>query len=536
MIAAVLLSAALCGGVAQATPAAAPAPPRILVVPFETPGRDGRTYWLGEAAALIMTDDLNARGLGAITRTGREWAYEQLHLPPHTVLSRATVIKIGEIVGASQVIVGGVTVDGEQLIVRAQSIRIDVGRAGGEVVERGALADLFAVVRAVARGVVPGAGDVSAVPMPSPRTFEQYVKGLLAEQPATQASFLETALTLDPAYDPARLALWEVRTGQGDHAAALTAARAVSAASPSAHRAQFLAGVSLVFLKRLDEAFTAFKDLQQVAPGAAVLNNIGVVQLRRGGPPADGRATYFLTKAAESAPDDPDVLFNLGYAYALDRDPQAAIYWLREALRRDPADGDAHFVIAAALDASGNAVEAGRERELAGQLSQHYADAAGRRDPLPRGLGRVAQDPETAARRGSVVQNLANTAQRNQQDLARFHLERARRLFDEEQDRDAMAELQRTVFLSPYEAEAHLLVGRIHLRGGRPREAVDALKISIWSRDSAEARVVLASAYLRLDDVAAARTQAQKALELDAGSLEAKALLARIGGNQRTRP
>jgi len=57
---------------------AAPRPPakadQILVVPFETPGRDGRTYWLGEAVSVLMADDMNARGLGAIPRQVREHA------------------------------------------------------------------------------------------------------------------------------------------------------------------------------------------------------------------------------------------------------------------------------------------------------------------------------------------------------------------------------------------------------------------------------------------------------------------------------
>ena len=87
-----------------------------------------------------MADDVNARGLGAITRPSRERAYDQLHLPANAVLSRATVIKVGEIVGAAQVIVGEVSVDGEALTVRARPIRIDVGRAESEVVERGTLA------------------------------------------------------------------------------------------------------------------------------------------------------------------------------------------------------------------------------------------------------------------------------------------------------------------------------------------------------------------------------------------------------------
>ena len=56
-----------------------------------------------------------------------------------------------------------------------------------------------------------------------------------------------------------------------------------------------------------------------------------------------GTAAYYLTKATD-ADADPDYMFNLGYAYASDRNYQGALYRLREALRRDPADVDAHYV------------------------------------------------------------------------------------------------------------------------------------------------------------------------------------------------
>ncbi len=528
MIAALVCAALALGPAPVRTQPAVPAlpAPRILVVPFETSARDGRTYWLGEAVALLVADDINARGLGAITRPVRERAYEQLHLPPTAVLSRATVIKVGEIVGAAQVIVGEVDVDGDALTVRARHIRIDVGRADSEIVERGSLADFFAVVRKVGRRAVPGGPEVAAAATPSLQAFEKYVKGLLAEQPASRAAFLEGAMKLDPAYERARLALWEVKTSQGDYAAALTAVRGIPATSPNARRARFLSGVSLISLKQYDEAFTLYKELQAAAPAATILNNIGVVQLRRNASVDDGKPVYFFTKSAELAPDAADVLFNLGYAYALDRDPQGAIYWLREALRRDPTDADAHFVLASALEASGNTVEAGRERELAAQLSSSYADATARRE-LPRSLARIEQDLESW-RASGVDQAIVSTAQRDQRDLAQFHLDRGRRLFDAEQDREAVGELRRAIFLSPYEAEAHLLLGRIHLRAGRPREAVAALKISIWSRDTAAARTALADAYLRLKDLPAAKVHAQKAVFLDPLSSEARTLLEKI--------
>jgi len=118
-----------------------------------------------------------------------------------------------------------------------------------------------------------------------------------------------------------------------------------------------------------------------------------------------------------------------------------------------------------------------------------------------------------------------DTAQREHRDLAAFHLDRGRRLFEREQDREAMAELRRAVYLLPYEARAHLLIGRIHLRAGRPQEAIAALKISIWSEETAPARAALGEAYMKTGDIAAARVELERALKLDPESADARRLL-----------
>ena len=155
-----------------------------------------------------------------------------------------------------------------------------------------------------------------------------------------------------------RLALWRVYTEQGDHDRALAAIRPIPARSPWAGRARFLSGLSQIELKRYDEAFATFKGLGETTPAgaAAVLNNLGVVQVRRGSTPQTGEAVYYFTRAAEADPAGADYFFNLGYGYWLVKDTQAAIYWLREAVRRDPTDGEAHFVLAAALATAGSAV------------------------------------------------------------------------------------------------------------------------------------------------------------------------------------
>lgn len=516
---------------------------RILVVPFDAASVEPRLRWLGEAQAILLTDELNARGVRAITRAERIRAFEQLHLPPYASLSRATVIKVGEIVGATEVIVGSFSVTGDDLSVDVHALRIDVGRLEPEVKERAPLASIFTLFERVAGRLAPDSRAASGREARPPLdAFENYIKGLVADSPAAQATFLETALRQYPRYDRAQLALWEVRTDQDDDAAALAAVRMVPESSRLYRRAKFLEGVSLLELKRFDEAFDTFKALAEDAPvpqpsteakpGAAAYNNLGLVQLRRGVTAAQsGTALYYLTKAADADPGDPDYLFNLGYAYALERNNTGAIYWLREALRRDPADADAHYVLATALQASGSTVEAARERLLAGQLSSRYEElerqGTSDKTQVPRGLERVRTDMDVS-RSQRLEQTIVNSAQREQRELAAFHLDRGRRLFDREEDREAMQELRRAVYLSPYEAQAHLLMGRIYLRGGRPEEAVDALKISIWSEDTAPAHIALAEAYLKMGKPTEARAELERALVLDPASEAARRLLATI--------
>ena len=89
-------------------------------------------------------------------------------------------------------------------------------------------------------------------------------------------------------------------------------------------------------------------------------------------------------------------------------------------------------------------------------------------------------------------------------------------------------ELRKAVYLSPYAAEPHLLMGRVLLRTGQIKDAVDAPRIAVWSQDSAVGRAALAEALLQSEDKEGARAEANKALALDPSLAEAKALLARI--------
>ena len=505
-------------------------------MPFDSDPTQSRTYWLGDGVSLLVIDELAALGARTLSHDQRTQVFDDLQLPASPGLSRATVIRVGQLIGAAQVVFGSVTLVGDELTARARSLALDEGRLGPEVVERGPPGDLFGVCRRLARRLAPdtvtaarGEHRPPGVEVPLD-AFEAFVKGIVAESPEVRDRLLRAAVARAPGYDRALLGLWATQTELGQHEAALASARSVPLESPRAARSRFAAALSLIELRRHDEAYETLSALSASRPEAPVFNNLGVVQLRRGATPQTGLPVAYFNRAAEIDPDDPDLFFNLGYAYLVDRDPPTAVYWLRQAVRRDPADGDAHYVLAAALRDAGQAAEAARERELAGRLSSKY-DEWDQRGPharaqVPLGLERLkgSLDPVHTVRFDHAVM----AAERDHREMTTFYVDRARRLYDEGKDGEALADLRRALFLSPYDARALLLVARLHLRSGRAGDAADAARVSLWSEDGAAGHVILGQALLELKDLAGARAEGERALSLDATSADARALLARI--------
>jgi len=533
MKAAALAVAALCvfghSAHAQTPPAA------IIVLPFENPGHEARLTWMREGAAILLSEMLSAAGENVIDREDRLQAFDRLQLPLGATLSRASTVRIGQAVLATMIVNGTVAMEGDRLVATARAIRIDSGRLLPEVEASGPLTDVFAVFGRLAQAIRGQAGAPPPVPserLPStPQVFELYVKGLVAETPATALAFLEQTLKAAPQFDPARLAIWDLHTDAAEHQKALDVVGAVRAGGTYSREGRFRRALSLMNLKRYDDALVTLRAMLAEQPNASVANAIGVAELRRTATPQPGRATYYFSQASQLDSSDGDYFFNLGYAYWIDKDPKAAIYWLREAVRRDPADGDAHFILGVALQQTGAAAEAARERELAARLSSNYAGweaKAGGGDPVPRGLERLHEELNPSPALVDTV--LTSAGQRDQEALATFHLDAGRRAYMREADREAMIELRRALYLSPYLAEAHLLMGRLHLRGGRPAEAVEALKIALWSAESVAAHVSLAEAFLQLQDHAAARAEIERALALDPQSAEALAMKVKLGG------
>ena len=525
-------------GVAAAQSPNAPGT-RVLILPLtasvdaKAPGGAGSALWLGEATALLLGEGLGDRGVGALPRDERLTAFDRLHLPMTSVLTRATMIRVGELIGATELVFGEVKL-GDRLGVRIRVIHLEPGRELPEISDEAPLSDIFVLLDRLAARLATSLGRPSAPastpPAPLPLdAFESYVKGLVAATPQSQQRFLESAITKAPNDPRVLTALWGVYTTLGLHERALATANAVRADSPLARKARFAVALSLIELKRLDGAFKELSALYSAQPSAAISNALGVVQLRRSPPPGSTPATTYFQRAAQEARGNTDYLFNLGYAFAVAQNAASALQWLRETVRFDAADGDAHLVMSSVLASTGRNVEAQRELELARLLGTRLETL----DPapsakIPAGLERLPDDLDlrTAPRADDVLA----AAQQDQRDTAAFHLSRARELVAGGRDRDATGELRRAVYLAPYEDEPHLLLGAILVRAGRMSDAIDEFTVAIWCRDSAAARIALGNALLDTGDRDGARKQADRAIALAPTSPEARELIKRIGG------
>src|SRR5262249_10178349 len=151
------------------------------------------------------------------------------------------------------------------------------------------------------------------------------------------------ALVLHPGYDQARLTLGRTQLETRELAAALSSFERIDAASPFARRARFLKGVALLQLGRYREAADLYGSLLQTETTPGALNNQAIALLRLGR--ANARGSAVLKKAVDLEPSSVDLPFNLGFAFLVEGDPDAAAFWLRGVVRNEPRDHQARLLL-----------------------------------------------------------------------------------------------------------------------------------------------------------------------------------------------
>ena len=77
-----------------------------VVLPFSNLSGDPNLDWIGESVSEAIRETLVSEGMAAVDRESRAEAYRRLSLRPYTLLTRASVLKLGEELDAERIVYG----------------------------------------------------------------------------------------------------------------------------------------------------------------------------------------------------------------------------------------------------------------------------------------------------------------------------------------------------------------------------------------------------------------------------------------------
>ncbi len=506
-------------------------------MPFENVTREGRIFWLGEASAVLLADDLNALGANAITREERQQAFERLQVPAvrradrrdgdsHRAARRR----------ASQVDRRDAAARGRRPgRPRAKHCARGRPRSGGRDRTRtdpAICSPSSSGCGRLAPQPAATAGRRAALRASAGRRVRELHQGPARRDAGDRDQLSERGAEAASAVRPRapgavgrlrRAGRTRARAGRG---------QAVPPGSPWARRARFLAGLSQLNLKRYDDAFATFKGLggrgtdadrpeqPRRRPAAPRRQRrraaLPTLLLRQGG---GGRLpTIRITSSISATP--------IGRR----RDCQAAIYWLREAVRRR----------------SGRRRRPLRPRRGAGGAGQRHRSRRARRswragcrppttsgtkrpaaEQVPKGLERVrtttssSRMPGGSTRRSLEQRPARSAGARRVLPRSRAAAVPSRKAIARRSPSSIARCFCRRTTPTPTCCSGASICGTAALR-----EAIDALKISLWSAENGGGAHGAGRGLPAVEGPRCRpRAEAERALTLDPASSEARRLL-----------
>jgi len=294
-----VLGLLLCGNtVAQAD--------TVLVIPFFNQSTSQNIDWIGEAIAETIRESLASQGVLVLSRDDRLEAYRRLSIRPNAVLTRASIIKLGEALDASQVIYGHYEIAGagasqsevaarDSLHMGARILDLKHTRQSPEFEEIGALEDLASLETHLAWRCLNSLAPKSA---PSEQEFrrdrppvrldamENYIRGLLATSLEQKHRLFTQAVRLAPRFSEPSFQLAKIAWDKKDYSLASGWLEKVNRTDSHFFEAMFLLGLCRYYTADFAGAEKNLEIVAAAVPLNEVLNDLGAAQLRLRSPSA----------------------------------------------------------------------------------------------------------------------------------------------------------------------------------------------------------------------------------------------------------
>ena len=508
----------------------------VLVFPFENRSSRADLNWVSESFAETLSSRLSGPGFYVLERGERNAACDQLGIPADTPLTVASEYKVAQTLGVDWAVLGKFNVEGSGLTASARLLDLRQLKLFPAIEVTGELAELvdlqtrlvWRLMAAHDPNFTVGAEEDFDRRFPEVRldAFENYIRGILATDDPTRIHFFLESDRLDPADHRAAFALGRLYFAQKDYANSAKWLRKLAPDDPHYLESLFLFGVDEFFLGHYPSSERAFETIGREIPLDEVANNAGVLKARAG---RYGEALDDFERAFKSDPSDADFCFNRGVALWNLRRYDAAAKSLREAIRLNDHDSEAHTLLAVALGKLGDA--AGERTQLE-WLGRHEvgSEAALSRDVLPQPRLKKNFDERAFRLLSLAVYNALEErlAGMPADEHAAVHKSRGARFVNEGRFSEAEHELEEATSLVPGDRNARMSLAQVLEAEGKHQEAAGEYQTALKLQDSFAGRIGLARVYLSLGRPEQARQEVEAALKLEPGSREAQELIQQI--------
>jgi len=518
----------------------------FLVFPFENSGASPRLDWIGEGLEALTIQKLSAAGQQVYSHEGRMDEMDRAGLPPNAKLSRATMLHIAQDMDADYVVFGNYTSDGTSLTVNARVLRVNPVALLPSVRESGPLDSMMNLYTRVSWRLLTAIDHNFPLSLAEFSklqrsiylgAFEQYIRGLLANEDEIKIRDLKEAARLEPNWPDPAFSLGQVYFTRNDCASALTWFARVPPTNERSVEATFATGVCYLRLNQPEKAEKVFGRLEEdlkssMVSGAdmpEILNNLALARARQG---KLGVALPLLARARDLVPDEDDYPFNFGLLSLQNNDLAAAASEFRAAMQREPDNPEDRAFLLYSLEKAGKKEQAAEDRDAANEAFGPNGLPAVKLDGNPESLAkyqRVRAELDTTALRLQLATpaptGAAATESATPLDPAVAHIRRGRQELAAGHLDSAEKEFRAALAADPKNALAHHELADIYRRRGSLDEAIQELQTSLALRDSATGRVMLARIYLEQKKPALARAEVEKAVKLAPNYAEARQLL-----------
>jgi tetratricopeptide (TPR) repeat protein len=342
--------------------------------------------WVGEGVADTLINELAAAHHIVLDRGERGEAMRRLSLKPDADFTRATLIRLGQAVGADYLCFGEFEVTlppgdtqlkNSSIRVAAQFVDMRKLRDGPELSEAGKLSELSRLEEHLAyqslKYLQPTA-DLQFDRFLAPGKVirldaqESYVRGLLSSNREQRQKWFLQAAAIDSKYVGPAFELGKLQLEQKQYGGAMDWFRRVPPKDPNYPEARFKLGLAAYGAGQPAVAAECFREVAKTFPLSELYNNLGVAEMSINQAAADD-----FRRALESDANNRTYLFNLGAALYKAGKYDEAVGALQKVADGGKDDADASALLAHARRheawPTGEKFPAGRMRTSFNQMA-----------------------------------------------------------------------------------------------------------------------------------------------------------------------